>query len=238
MRFKSKKYYFQKKLIGINKEYSLIHSLELLKHINLDYPTVKYNFDQSIDLTISFSNSILTKINPSKFKIYTTLPYSIGKNISIAILCPTPLIANFLNMPFNIKLYTINELIEKLEKKIIDFDILYTSKEFLKILVKYKKILESKGVMPSETLKTVIEPNNFESFISTLTPHTNKYSMNKSGILNIQVGKISFPIEHIHINTMHIINLIKSDEIIGNYAKNLTISSTMSPSIKLNLSNL
>ncbi len=234
---RSKKYYFQKKIIGINNEYNLLNSIKILKNINTNYEDAKYNFDQSIDLTIYFSKSILSKINASKFKIYTSLPYSIGKNISIAIIIPKHIDVSLLNLPSNVSFYKIEEILQKLEKKIIDFDILYASKDNIKSLMKYKKILENKGVMPSETLNTLIETENFENFLNKLNTNTNKYSMDKSGTLNFKIGKISFPIENLHENSLHIINLIKSNEIIGKYIKNLRISSTMSPSIKLSLLN-
>lgn len=235
MKKRSKQYCAQKKLIGA-KTYSLKDSIKLIETIKAQYS--KHKFNQSLEITFSFSKTVLTKINAAKFKIYTNLPCDNGKRLSIAILKPDSVAHSTLNMLENINIYNKNELINMLEHKQINFDILYVPKETLKDLNRYKKTLESKSIFLNEITGTVIENNKFQNFLSDIKPYLSKYSMDKYGTLTGVIGKSSFSSENLFSNLLYMINLIKKHEIIGNFIKNISLSLTMSPSIKLDLTQI
>jgi ribosomal protein L1 len=237
MLYRSRKYYFQKKLIN-DKKYSLNQSIQLIKNITTVYPESKFNFDQSINITCYLSKTILSKINASKFKLYANLPYTTGKTMSIAVIKPIEAENKILTLAPNIKIYNEIELINNLENKLIDFDILYVPKERSKNFTKYKKILDSKGIILSDVYKTLFESKNFNTLLSELNPFLNKYSMDKGGTIQGIIGKSTFSLNHLHANLSSLLNLIKTHEIVGNFIKKITINSTMSPSIKLDLTQI
>jgi large subunit ribosomal protein L1 len=117
-----------------------------------------------------------------------------------------------------------------------EFDVLIATPDMMKHIGKLGKILGPKGLMPSPKAGTVTF--NVKEAVSEIKKGRVEFKVDKSGIINTSIGKINFEAIQIVENCMGIVTAIlkaKPIALKGKYVLSLYISSTMSPSIKLNI---
>jgi len=137
------------------------------------------------------------------------LPYSTGKTVRIAV--------------------ADESVIEKLDKNIIDFDILVSTPAMMPKLTKYAKILGPKGLMPNPKSGTV--GANTADIVQKFSGNTLRYKTEpKAPIIHMSVGKIDFTSDKLIENINTIIKSLDKKNL-----KSIFISTTMSPSIELNI---
>ncbi|MDV3182801.1 MAG: 50S ribosomal protein L1, partial [Candidatus Phytoplasma australasiaticum] len=101
-------------------------------------------------------------------------------------------------------------------------------------MTKLGKILGPKGLMPNPKLGTMTD--DVEQIIRDIQKGRMEYKTDKFGNLHTIIGKISFNKEQLTGNLIFLYNhliSIKPKTIKGELIKNITISSTMSPGIKV-----
>ncbi|MDV3179054.1 MAG: 50S ribosomal protein L1, partial [Candidatus Phytoplasma australasiaticum] len=126
------------------------------------------------------------------------------------------------------------ELIDKISNGWTDFDVLISVSSFMPSLTKLGKILGPKGLMPNPKLGTMTD--DVEQIIRDIQKGRMEYKTDKFGNLHTIIGKISFNKEQLTGNLIFLYNhliSIKPKTIKGELIKNITISSTMSPGIKV-----
>lgn len=137
------------------------------------------------------------------------LPYSTGKTVRIAV--------------------ADESVIEKLDKNIIDFDILVSTPAMMPKLTKYAKILGPKGLMPNPKSGTV--GANTADIVQKFSGNTLRYKTEpKAPIIHMSVGKIDFTSDKLIENINTIIKSLDKKNL-----KSIFISATMSPSIELKI---
>ncbi|WGH28110.1 MAG: 50S ribosomal protein L1 [Candidatus Shikimatogenerans bostrichidophilus] len=214
----------EKNKINLN-NYKINEIFKILKKINY------VNFDSSIDIYI---NLIIKNKNDFIINKIFNLPYSNGKKYIILALVPK-IMRNKIKK-LNINYIGGNKYIEKIKnEKWTKFDILITTSIYMKKLLNLGKILGSKNLMPNLNNNTITE-NPYEKIKEIIeSKKINININNKTNIINITIGKISFNENKLMKNLKYILNEINILKKKYNYLiiKNLYISSTMSPSLKL-----
>ena len=160
-----------------------------------------------------------------------SLPHYYGKQVKI--LAITDEISNEEAKKLGIKVGQ-TDVINEIKDGQIDFDLIITVPKFMPSLSKLGKILGPKGLMPNPKLGTVT--TNIVKTINEFKKGKNQYRTDTYGNVHMKIGKISAPTNDIVENIDTLISFIKSKRpatIKGDYIKNITISSTMGPSIKL-----
>jgi large subunit ribosomal protein L1 len=178
--------------------------------------TKKYSLSDALDLIsklkrAKFDETVELHINTIEKGISgnVTLPYGTGKKIRVAI--------------------ADDEIIAKVEKGKIDFDILLSEPSFMPKLARVAKFLGPRGLMPNPKNGTIsTDPKTLAKKyeggqISFKTEA-------KSPIIHLTVGKVSFGEKKLSDNIKTMIEAIKKEKI-----RNVTLKSTMSPGIKLDL---
>jgi len=118
-------------------------------------------------------------------------------------------------------------LIEKLEKGIVDFDVLVATPAIMPKLTKFAKLLGPKGLMPNPKAGT-IGPNTSE-LMKKFTGNTVRYKTEpKSPIIHVTVGKTNSSPEALEANIEAYLNAIGKKKI-----KNAYLASTMTPSVQI-----
>jgi large subunit ribosomal protein L1 len=118
-------------------------------------------------------------------------------------------------------------LIEKLEKGIVDFDVLVATPAIMPKLTKFAKLLGPKGLMPNPKAGT-IGPNTSE-LMKKFTGNTVRFKTEpKSPIIHVTVGKTSSSTESLEANIEAYLNAIGRKKI-----KNAYLASTMTPSVQI-----
>jgi large subunit ribosomal protein L1 len=126
------------------------------------------------------------------------------------------------------------DLIEKIGKGWLDFDVLVATPDAMKDLSKLGKVLGPKGLMPNPKAGTVTF--EIERTVKELKLGRIEYKNDSYGIIHSAVGKASFEPAKLVENIKTLIEAVvkaKPSTSKGHYLKSVTVSSTMGPGIKL-----
>lgn len=126
------------------------------------------------------------------------------------------------------------EMIEKIQKGWFEFDVIIATPEMMGELGKIGRILGPKGLMPTAKLGTVTI--DVEKAVADIRKGKVEYRVDKQGNIHVILGKVSFTPEDLRHNYTTIFSTlrkIKPAAVKGNYIKNISITTTMGPSIKV-----
>ena len=127
------------------------------------------------------------------------------------------------------------DIIEKIKEGWIDFQAVIATPEMMKEVGKLGQILGRKGLMPKPKAGTVTE--DVKGMVKELKGGRVEYKADKTGVIHMGVGKLSFDDNSISHNIQSFYNQIikdKPSDAKGNYIKSVYISSSMGPGIKIN----
>lgn len=126
------------------------------------------------------------------------------------------------------------DVIEKISKGWLDFDVLVATPDAMKDLTKLGKVLGPKGLMPNPKAGTV----TFEvgRTVKELKAGRIEFKLDAAGLVHVAVGKASFTPEKIAANTkaiLHALVAARPSAAKGQYLQTVTLASTMGPGVKL-----
>ena len=131
------------------------------------------------------------------------------------------------------------DLIEKIEKENwFDYDVIIATPDMMPALGKIGKVLGPKGLMPNPKTGTVT--TDVVKAVSEVKKGRVEYRTDSFANVHALVGKVSFTDEALVENIKAFVNLIvksKPATVKGKYIKNVSISSTMGPGVKLDLTS-
>ncbi len=131
------------------------------------------------------------------------------------------------------------EIINKIKtENWLDFDVIVAAPDMMRHLGKIGKMLGPKGLMPSPKAGTVTM--NMKETVNEIKKGRVEFRVDKTGIVNSSIGKKSFTEAQITENVTDFVTAVLKVRPItlkGKYVHTLSISSTMSPSIKMNISD-
>jgi large subunit ribosomal protein L1 len=209
--------------------YSLDEAIPLLKQLG----TAK--FLESVEAHISLN--IDPKYANQQLRTSLVLPNGTGKSIRIAVLTETDYVSELLQSGATIA--GSDDLIEEITSGNINFDLLITTPQLMPKLAKLGRILGPKGLMPSPKSGTVT--SNLKEAINEFKKGKLEYRADKTGIVHLSFGKVSFLEEELKENLLAVYNSLEKNKpsgVRGKYFKSFHICTTMSPTIPLELSSL
>ena len=210
--------------------YPILDALTLLKEI----PNLKFN--ESIDISINLG------VDPQKsdqnVRGSTSLPHGIGKQSKIAVFAEGADATAASEAGADVVGF--EDLIEKVKKdKDIDADVIIATPECMKSLGQLGRILGPKNLMPNPKEGTVTK--NVADAVSVAKKGQIRYKTDKGGIIHATIGKKDFEPKKLAENAIALIEDLKKakpSSAKGKYMKNITISSTMGPGIRVDLSSV
>jgi len=130
-----------------------------------------------------------------------------------------------------------DELVEKIQGGWMDFDVVVATPDTMTVVGKLARLLGPRGLMPSPKTGTV--GVNVKEILAELKAGKITYRVDKGSNVQALVGKISFTAEALEENIQALIRSVvkaKPQTSKGTYIKSITISSTMSPGLPVELS--
>lgn len=206
------------------KLYSLDEATSLVKEITTT------NFDATIDLDIRLG------VDPRKpnqmVRGSVTLPHGTGKDVRVLVLCnpdreqeATDAGADYVGL---------DDYLQKIDQGWTDVDVIITTPDVMPKLGKYGKTLGPRGLMPNPKSGTVTD--NLGEAVRQTKAGKVDFRVDRYGIIHTGVGKSSFDAKAIYENALELlqeVSRLKPSSAKGEYFRSINLSSTMSPSIKI-----
>ncbi|MEE8317746.1 MAG: 50S ribosomal protein L1 [Candidatus Omnitrophota bacterium] len=217
------------KIVDRKKTYSLEEAVSVLKKA----PRTK--FDQTVEL--SFKPGCDPKQSDQMVRGTVILPHGTGKNVKVLVVCKgegandaKAAGADYVGGA---------ELISKINSGWLDFDVVISSPDMMREVGKLGRILGPRGLMPNPKTGTVT--NDLKRAVEEAKAGKIEFKLDKLGNINTAVGKISFEEKSICENAGSVIKAInkaRPQGVKGRFIKNISISTTMGPGVRLDLSRL
>ena len=211
------------------KLYSLRDAAALVKEIT------NVNFDASVDIAVRLG------VDPRKanqmVRGVVTLPHGTGKDVRVlALVTPDKeeeaksAGADYIGL---------DEYLDKIKAGWTDVDVIITMPSVIGKLGPLGRVLGPRGLMPNPKTGTVTM--DIAKAVSEVKAGKIDFKVDKAGIVHAAIGKVSFDAEKIEGNAKEIIetlNRMKPAASKGVYMKSIYLSSTMSPSVPLDVKAL
>ena len=222
---KGKKYVEVSKLVDRTKLYTKAEAVKLVKETN------PAKFDASVELVLRLN--LDTKKADQQLRGATVLPNGTGKTKKVLVLAKGD--AAKAAVEAGADYVGDMDLITKIEKENwFDFDIMIATPDMMPILGKLGKVLGPKGLMPNPKTGTVTLDT--AKAVTDVKKGRVEYRTDSYGNVAVIIGKVSFTEEQLLQNLESFVSLIlksKPTAVKGEYVKNISISSTMGPGIKI-----
>jgi len=216
------------KLKIVEDSYSYEGAVELLK----EFPPTK--FVESVEAHISLD--IDPKYADQQLRTTVVLPKGTGKTIRIAVLANDEQQQIAKNAGADI--VGSDSLIDDISKGKLDFDLLVSTPELMPKIAKLGRVLGPKGLMPSPKAGTV--STNLAETLEEFKKGKLEYRADKAGIVHLNFGKINFSKPDLVENLKAVYNSVEQNKptgVKGRYFKSFYICTTMSPSIRIDLTS-
>lgn len=227
MRKSGKKYVEASKLVDKRASYSIDEAIELAKKTSIT------KFDSSVELAVKMN--LDTKKADQQLRGSLVLPYGNGKTKKILVLAKGA--AAEAAKAAGADYVGEQEMIDKIaNENWFDFDVIIATPDMMPSLGKIGKVLGPKGLMPNPKLGTVT--TNVTTAIENIKKGQVEYKNDSYGNVHAIFGKLSFKEEALKENLTTIVKEIiknKPNGVKGEFIKNISISSTMSPGLKIDV---
>lgn len=207
---------------------SQVYNLEEACKLVKDITTA--NFDASVDLDIRLG------VDPRKpnqmVRGSVTLPHGTGKDVTVLVLCKPEKEEEAKEAGADY--VGLDDYLSKFDEGWTDVDVIITTPDVMPKLGKYGKVLGPRGLMPNPKSGTVTE--NISDAVKQTKAGKVDFRVDRYGIVHTAIGKISFDPKQIYENAQELlqeISRLKPSSSKGDYYKSITLSSTMSPGIKI-----
>lgn len=210
-------------------EFGLEEAIALVKK----NATVK--FDETVDIALSLG---VDPVHADQVvRGMTTLPHGTGKTIRVGVMARDAKADEAKKAGADV--VGAEDLADKIKAGNIDFDRLIATPDMMPLVGQLGKILGPKGMMPNPKLGTVTP--NVEQAVKDAKGGAVEFRAEKQGIIHAGVGKVSFDDKKLAENISAFLEAIikaKPSGAKGTYMKKASISSSMGPSVKLDLTAL
>lgn len=211
------------------KVYSVKEAIDILKKC----PPVK--FDQTIDISLRIG--VDPRRSDQHVRGTVPLPNGTGKSIVIVVFARGDKVKEALAAGAD---YVGNdELFEKVNGGWTDFNAVIATPDMMRDVGKLGKVLGPRGLMPTPKAGTVT--TDVTKAIQELKAGKIEFKLDRHGVINNGVGKLSFAAEKLEENIMAFINAVqraKPPTAKGHYLKSIYLSSTMGPGLKIEARDL
>ena len=212
-----------------NKRYKLDDAFKLLKE------TATKKFDETVDAAINLG--VDPKHADQVVRGAVVLPHGMGKAVKVAVFAKGDKAREAQEAGADI--VGAEDLAEKIQGGFMDFDKVIAAPDMMGVVGRLGKVLGPRGLMPNPKVGTVTM--DVAKAVKEQKAGKVEFRVEKAGIVHVPFGKASFDPQKLKDNFGAIMELIfkaKPQTAKGVYVKNVTVSCTMGPGIKVDLAEL
>lgn len=226
---RGKKYLEASKLVDKSKAYTKEEAIKLVKETSIT------KFDASVELAIRLN--LDTKKADQQLRGAIVLPHGTGKTKKVLVVAKGEYAKAAMEAGADYVGDT--DILEKIEKENwFDFDVMVATPDMMPALGKLGKLLGPKGLMPNPKTGTVT--TDVAKAVTDVKKGRIEYRTDTYGNVQVVIGRTSFTDEQLIENLDAFVSLIlksKPATVKGEYVKNITVSSTMGPGIKVDINS-
>ena len=218
----SKRYRSAEKAADLTKEYPLKEAVEILAK----FPKAK--FDETVEL--SFRLGVDPAQGDQMVRGTTPLPNGSGKKVRVLVFTDDPAKA----LAAGADTAGLADVMTKINEGWLDFDVAIATTEAMKQVRTLARVLGPKGLMPNPKSGTVTD--DIAAGIKAVKAGRVEFKVDKTANIGVGVGKRSFSADQITENVSAVLDAVgkaKPAAFKGHYIKSVTLSSSMSPGVKL-----
>jgi len=230
-----KKSLYTKRLRSVREGLDRSKAWELEEAVSFIKKNATAKFDETIDLAINLG--IDSKQSDQNVRGMVVLPNGTGKNVRVAVFAKGPKAEEAKKAGADI--VGDEDLAQRIQKGDMPFERVVATPDMMGIVGKLGQVLGPKGLMPNPKLGTVTM--DVATAVKAAKGGSVEFRAQKEGIVHVGVGKASFDEKKLVQNIRALMDALlkaKPGSMKGNYLKKASLSSTMGPGVKLDLSSL
>lgn len=229
MKKHGKKYRSKKELVEEGKRYTLDDAFK--KVVELSYA----KFDETVDVSLRLG--VDPKHADQMVRAAVNLPHGIGRSVRVVVFARGEKIEEAKTAGADE--VGGDDLIEKIKGGWMEFDAAIATPDMMVAVSKIGKVLGPRGLMPNPKLGTVTM--DLAKAVKEVKAGKVEFRTDKAGIIHAPMGKVSFGPQKLRENFNAVVENIvrlKPSSAKGRYFRTLTVSTTMSPGVGVEISEL
>ena len=219
-----------KKFLSAKKEFEGKFDLGLEEAISLVKSNASAKFDETIDIAINLG--VDPKHADQMVRGVCALPHGNGKEVRVAVFAKGEKAEEAKKAGAD--LVGAEDLMETIQGGAIDFDRCIATPDMMAVVGRLGKVLGPRNLMPNPKVGTVTV--DVEKAVKSAKSGEVQFKVEKSGVLQAGLGKVSFDKQKISENItafIESVNKAKPAGAKGTYLKKITVSSTMGPGVTI-----
>lgn len=225
-----KKYYAKAETVDRDTYYSPRDALALVKQ------NAQAKFDETVEVHLR------TALDPrqadQQIRGVVNLPAGTGKQVRILVFAEGE--AERIAREAGADYVGSDELIAKIQNENwLDFDVAIAVPQVMSKVGRLGRILGTRGLMPNPKAGTIVQPDDLPRVIRETRQGRVEYRLDRTGNVHVPIGKASFSVDQLMENLGALMDAImraKPASLRGTYIRRITVTSTMGPGVRVDVS--
>ena len=203
--------------------------------VKLVKANAKAKFDESVEIAINLG--VDPRHADQQVRGVVNLPSGTGRDVRVAVIAKDAKAAEALAAGADI--VGAEDLVERIQGGFMEFDRVIATPDMMALVGRLGKVLGPRGLMPNPRVGTVTP--NVGQAVKDAKGGAVEFRVEKAGIVHAGIGKVSFTEDALLLNIRALVDALtkaKPAGAKGIYMKKISLSSTMGPGVKVDLTSL
>lgn len=222
-----KKYLAAAARVDLDKHYDPREAVKLVKETSFT------KFDATVEVHMRMG--LDPRQADQQVRDVVVLPHGLGKAVRVLVFAAGEGATNARNAGADL-VADDDETLNKVQAGWLDFDVAIATPDMMGKVGKLGRVLGPRGLMPNPKAGTVVAPEDMGRAVTESKAGRVEFRLDKTANIHVSIGKASFDEQKLYENLATLMDAIKKARPAaakGNYIKQITLTSTMGPGVKL-----